>query len=61
LTLGDESEKERKVTNMKEPLTEGMMAPDFSLPSDQEGPLGLSDMKGEKVVLYFYPKDNTSG
>ena len=39
----------------------GMRAPDFTLP-DQNGNLhSLSDYRGEKVVLYFYPKDNTSG
>jgi len=36
-------------------------APDFSLP-DQDGNLvKLSDLKGQPVVLYFYPKDDTSG
>ena len=39
----------------------GMKAPDFSLP-DQDGNLvSLSDFLGKKVVLYFYPKDNTPG
>ncbi len=42
-------------------LTEGMEAPDFSLPSDQGREVRLSEMRGKKVVLYFYPKDNTSG
>lgn len=42
-------------------LTEGMIAPDFTL-QDQDGtPVSLSDFKGKKVVLYFYPKDNTPG
>lgn len=37
------------------------MAPDFELP-DQNGEMKkLSDFRGKKVVLYFYPKDNTSG
>ena len=37
------------------------MAPDFELP-DQNGEMRkLSDFRGKKVVLYFYPKDNTSG
>ena len=36
-------------------------APDFKLP-DQEGKMHtLSEYKGQKVILYFYPKDNTSG
>lgn len=39
----------------------GIKAPDFTLP-DQNGEIhSLSDYKGQKVLLYFYPKDNTSG
>ncbi len=39
----------------------GMMAPDFTL-SDKDGTMiSLSDFLGKKVVLYFYPKDNTPG
>ena len=39
----------------------GTKAPDFTLP-DQNGEMhSLSDYKGQKVVLYFYPKDNTAG
>ena len=39
----------------------GIVAPDFTLP-DQNGDMhSLSDYKGQKVILYFYPKDNTSG
>lgn len=42
-------------------LTEGMQAPEFTL-ADKEGKLVfLSDFLGKKVVLYFYPKDNTPG
>jgi len=42
-------------------LKEGTKAPDFSLP-DQNGKLhSLSEYKGQRVILYFYPKDNTSG
>ena len=36
-------------------------APDFQMPSDQGGDLRLADLKGRIVVLYFYPKDDTSG
>ena len=42
-------------------LETGIVAPDFTL-LDQDGiPHSLSDYRGQKVVLYFYPKDNTSG
>ncbi|MCR5148323.1 MAG: thioredoxin-dependent thiol peroxidase [Eubacterium sp.] len=42
-------------------LETGVKAPDFQLP-DQNGKLhSLSDYKGKKVVLYFYPKDSTPG
>lgn len=39
----------------------GDKAPAFSLPTDGGGKLAMKDLKGKKVVLYFYPKDNTSG
>lgn len=42
-------------------LSEGDMAPDFTLPSDTEGDVSLKDLKGQKFVLYFYPKDMTPG
>ncbi len=42
-------------------LPSGMKAPDFTL-QDQNGiPHSLSDYRGQKVILYFYPKDMTSG
>ncbi len=42
-------------------LKEGTKAPDFTLP-DQDGKLhSLSGYRGKRVILYFYPKDNTSG
>ena len=42
-------------------LEVGVKAPDFTLP-DQNGDLhSLSDYRGKKVILYFYPKDNTPG
>jgi peroxiredoxin Q/BCP len=37
------------------------MAPDFSLPRNGGGTISLSDFAGKPVVLYFYPKDDTSG
>jgi len=42
-------------------LSVGDAAPDFSLPTGDGKKLSLKDLKGKKVVLYFYPKDNTSG
>jgi peroxiredoxin Q/BCP len=42
-------------------LQEGTIAPDFTLAADGGGEVSLSDYRGKKVVLYFYPKDNTSG
>lgn len=39
----------------------GEMAPDFTLESDSGEEVRLSDYRGKRVVLYFYPKDNTSG
>jgi peroxiredoxin Q/BCP len=39
----------------------GDIAPDFTLPTDGGGELTLSRMRGKQVVLYFYPKDDTSG
>jgi peroxiredoxin Q/BCP len=43
------------------PPTAGQTAPDFSLPSMEGGLVSLKDYKGKWVVLYFYPKDFTSG
>ena len=39
----------------------GDKAPDFTLPTDGAGSVTLSNLNGRKVVLYFYPKDDTSG
>jgi thioredoxin-dependent peroxiredoxin len=39
----------------------GDKAPDFTLPTDGNGKVQLSKLRGRKVVLYFYPKDDTSG
>lgn len=39
----------------------GQAAPDFTLPTDGGKTLSLSELRGKKVVLYFYPKDDTSG
>lgn len=42
-------------------VEEGQMAPDFVLQSDEGGSVRLSDLRGKKVILYFYPKDDTPG
>ena len=42
-------------------LEPGALAPSFALPRDGQGSVSLSDYKGRKLVLYFYPKDDTSG
>ena len=46
---------------MAKELGEGDPAPDFVLPTDGGGKASLSDFRGKPVVLYFYPKDDTSG
>jgi peroxiredoxin Q/BCP len=43
------------------PLQPGTKAPDFSLPSQEDKNVSLSQYKGKYVVLYFYPKDQTKG
>ncbi len=42
-------------------LTEGMKAPGFTLTDKDNNTVSLSDFLGKKVVLYFYPRDNTPG
>lgn len=42
-------------------LEVGSLAPDFSLPDENGEIHKLSDYRGQKVILYFYPKDNTAG
>ena len=37
------------------------MAPDFTLPDENGNDVALSSLRGQRVVLYFYPKDNTPG
>ena len=39
----------------------GQKAPDFTLPTDEGEKLSLKDLNGKKIILYFYPKDNTPG
>lgn len=42
-------------------LNVGDPAPDFSLPDADGKVYSLTDLKGQRVVLYFYPRDNTPG
>jgi thioredoxin-dependent peroxiredoxin len=46
---------------MSEAIAAGSKAPDFFLPTDGTGDAKLSSFLGKKVVVYFYPKDDTSG
>ena len=43
------------------PLNIGDLAPDFSLPDTTGNIVSLADLKGKRVILYFYPRDNTPG
>jgi thioredoxin-dependent peroxiredoxin len=42
-------------------LESGTTAPDFTLPDQDGNPVRLSDLRGQRVVLYFYPKADTPG
>lgn len=44
-----------------EKLQVGQTAPDFELATQEGGRLSLADLRGSRVILYFYPKDNTPG
>ena len=43
------------------PLAVGTVAPNFTLPSQENKPVSLAEYRGKWVVLYFYPKDKTKG
>jgi peroxiredoxin Q/BCP len=47
--------------NFMTTLKPGDKAPDFSLPDQSGKTISLNDFKGKKLVIYFYPKDNTPG
>src|SRR5262245_58293420 len=57
LTTGNK----RMATATKNELKAGDKAPPFVLPADGGSKVSLADLKGKTVVLYFYPKDDTSG
>ena len=46
---------------MADRLTAGDTAPDFTLPDDKGGEVSLSDLRGRKVIVYFYPAAMTPG
>src|SRR5882672_5978956 len=50
-----------QVARMADWLDAGAKAPDFKLPTDDGGSIKLSSLRGEPVVLYFYPRDETPG
>ena len=53
--------EEKPVMHTENQPTAGQTAPDFSLPTSDGSTVSLKDFKGKWVVLYFYPKDFTSG
>jgi peroxiredoxin Q/BCP len=55
--------KSKKTSREKNtvPLSIGDEAPDFVMKSDADETIRLSDYRGKKIVLYFYPKDDTPG
>jgi peroxiredoxin Q/BCP len=58
---GSGAGKEAAMARKTAELEEGDKAPDFTLPTDGGGKVSLAKLKGRPVVLYFYPKDDTSG
>lgn len=43
------------------PVTKGKAAPAFTLPNEKGEKVALKDFRGQNGIVYFYPKDNTSG
>jgi peroxiredoxin Q/BCP len=60
LPLVEASQVRQKEGDMPGPA-EGDIAPDFDLPTDGGGRIRLADISAPKVVVYFYPADDTSG
>ena len=61
LILGTLGVKARAYMAADAPLAVGTAAPNFTLPSQTDASVSLQDYKGKYVVLYFYPKDMSSG
>ncbi|MCY2931810.1 MAG: peroxiredoxin [Planctomycetota bacterium] len=51
---------QEEAASMRSPIV-GLPAPDFSLPNHEDKPVSLQSLRGQWVVLYFYPKDDTPG
>ena len=60
-TSGSPATSTAREPSVRTPPTEGALAPDFSLLADDGREVCLSDYRGQAVVLYFYPRDNTPG
>ena len=52
---------EHKVKSTRDGLAAGAKAPGFTLPRDGGGSVSLADFAGRKLVLYFYPRADTTG
>ena len=59
--VGNRLSRWRSVRYFECMINEGDQAPDFDLETDEGTRVSLSSLKGKNVVLFFYPKDNTSG
>lgn len=53
--------KDQRITTMSDRLSIGERAPDFTLPANHGVTVALNAYRGHRVVVYFYPKDDTSG
>lgn len=61
VAMPDVQPNEKEVAAIAQSDMVGLPAPNFTLPSDQGGNVTLTDLRGQWVVLYFYPKDDTPG
>ena len=61
LGLGIQSSRQTSEEDPMATLTEGAQAPTFTLPDQDGNPVSLDDFKGSRVLVYFYPADDTPG